>query len=64
MMEQPALFAEQQYEGRFPLTEFIAALMKMTPQQRRAASAERAAERYGLPVARCQGYIDHFRSLL
>ncbi len=44
-----------------PLTEFIIALYKMTPEQRRGASAERAAARYGLPVDWCQWWIDEAR---
>lgn len=40
-----------------PLTDFIVALYKMTPEQRRSASAQRAAERYGLTSDLCQWWI-------
>lgn len=48
---------------RFPLTEFIVALIRMTPEQRFAASAERAAARYGLPIDWCRWWIAHFRTV-
>jgi hypothetical protein len=48
---------------RFPRTQFILALMKMTPQQRLNASAEKAAERYGLPLEDCQWWINHYRGV-
>lgn len=48
---------------RFPLTEFIIALMRMTPPQRQAASAERASKRYGLPLPWCRWWIEHYRTV-
>jgi hypothetical protein len=48
---------------KFPLTEFIVALARMTPEQRQAASAERASSRYGLPLPWCEWWIKHFRSV-
>jgi hypothetical protein len=44
-----------------PLTEFLVALAKMTPDQRAKASAERAAERYGIRLDWAQHYINHWR---
>ena len=41
-----------------PLTDFIVALYKMTMEQRKAESAEKAAERYGLPLDLCQWWIE------
>jgi hypothetical protein len=49
--------------SRFPLTDFIAALIRMTPEQRMAASAERAAARYALPLEWCRWWIEHFRTV-
>jgi hypothetical protein len=45
----------------FPLQSFIVALYQMTPEQRLNASAERAAERYGLDVERCRWWIEEAR---
>lgn len=47
--------------GNLPMTEFICALMKMTPAERRAASSERAAQRYGIPVEWAQWWIDEMQ---
>lgn len=46
---------------RFPGTEFICALFKMSPAQRLNASAERAAQRYGLSLEECEWWINHAR---
>jgi hypothetical protein len=48
---------------RFPLTDFIVALIRMTPEQRAAASADRAATRYALPLPWCEWWIAHFRTV-
>jgi len=61
-MSDVGLVPQRKYA--FPLTSFIIALYKMTPEQRARASAERAAERYGLPVDRCQWWIDEARKTL
>lgn len=62
MSEQLALIAEQEPQ-RFPLTEFIVALFRMTPEQRMAADPKRAAERYGLPLPWCEFYINQARRI-
>jgi len=48
---------------RFPATEMMVALMKMTPEQRARASAEKAAARYGLPLERCEFEINWWRGV-
>lgn len=48
--------------SQYPLTDLIVALMRMEPAHREAASAERAAERYGVPIERCRYWIDHYRT--
>lgn len=48
---------------KFPLTDFIVALIRMTPEQRMAASAERASARYSLPLEWCRWWIEHFRTV-
>lgn len=45
----------------FPLTDFMIALYKMTPEQRRNASAKRAAERYGIREDWAQFEIEQAR---
>jgi hypothetical protein len=58
-MSDVGIRPQQQYG--FPGTDFICALFKMTPGQRLNASAEKAAERYGLPVELCRWWIDQAR---
>lgn len=48
---------------RFPYTEFMVALIKMTPEQRAKASAEKAAARYGLPLEWCEWEINWWRNV-
>jgi len=47
----------------YPLTDFLVALIRMTPEQRQAASAERAASRYGLRLDWCEWWIAHFKTV-
>ena len=43
------------------LTEFMVALWKMTPEQRLKASADKAAQRYGIPVEWARFNIEEAR---
>lgn len=54
-MSDVGFIPQQKYV--FPMTDFIVALHKMTPEQKLAASPEKAAERYGLSVDRCRWWI-------
>lgn len=62
MRNQPDLLATAP-ASRFPLTDFLCALIKMSPAERRAASPDRAAQRYGIRRDWAEYYIEQWRGI-